>query len=537
MLPAYLVDSLEQIGRKDDLVEVIMDLGRVPTARYNDSAHSERILDEHEITHEDLQYVVTKIGVFDADNRAGLERTLHRISAIRNRRGEIVGLTCRIGRAVYGTIDIIRDIIESGQSVLILGAPGVGKTTMLREAARVLAEAKRVVIVDTSNEIGGDGDVPHPAVGRARRMQVAKPTLQHEVMIEAVENHNPEVIVIDEIGRELEAQAARTIAERGVQLIGTAHGQTLDNLLLNPTLSDLIGGIESVTLSDEEARRRGTQKVVLERRSPPTFDVLVELQTRHRLVLHEDVATAVDARLRGRPLPIEVRYRNAEGEVVIETQQPLTNDFDRNGGRNGNGHVSQPDRSNGPRRAEPRIGQQEQSQPLYTGRGEAAAAADESNMLRPPLHLYAYGVARNRLLQAAKRMRLPVLVDEDFEHARAIVTLKNYYRRRPKLIIDAERRGIPVHVLRANTLTQMEDFLADVFGLEPPDADPFAEAIHETEAAIERIRSGARLVDLAPANSPVRRIQHDMAREAKLVSHSYGNEPRRYVRIFREATR
>ena len=252
VLPDYLVDSLEQIGRKDELIEVIMDLGRVPTARYSDS---EQTLVEREITHEELQHVVTKIGMFDADNRAGLERTLHRISAIRNRRGDIVGLTCRIGRAVYGTIDIAQDIIESGQSVLILGAPGVGKTTMLREAGRVLAEAKRVIIVDTSNEIGGDGDVPHPAIGRARRMQVAQPTLQHEVMIEAVENHNPEVIVIDEIGRELEAMAARTIAERGVQLIGTAHGQTLDNLLLNPTLSDLIGGIELVTLSDEEARR------------------------------------------------------------------------------------------------------------------------------------------------------------------------------------------------------------------------------------------------------------------------------------------
>src|SRR5579859_7281011 len=319
VLPAHLVDALEAIGRTDDLYEVIIDLGRVPTARYSDR---EVVLDEHEISHQDLQYVVSKIGVFDADNRAGIERTLHRISAIRNRRRDIVGLTCRIGRAVYGTIDILRDVIESGQSVLILGAPGVGKTTLLREAARVLADAKRVVIVDTSNEIGGDGDVPHPAVGRARRMQVAKPTLQHEVMIEAVENHNPEVIVIDEIGRELEAQAARTIAERGVQLIGTAHGQTLDNLLLNPTLSDLVGGIESVTLSDEEARRRGTQKVVLERRSPPTFDVLVELQTRHHLVVHEDVAAAVDARLRGRPLPVEVRYRDAEGEIVKEMDYP-----------------------------------------------------------------------------------------------------------------------------------------------------------------------------------------------------------------------
>src|SRR5215510_6041046 len=224
VLPDYLVDALEQINRKDDLVEVIMDLGRVPTARYNDG---ERVLDEREISHDEIQYVVAKIGMFDADNRGGLERTLHRISAIRNRRGEIVGLTCRIGRAVYGTIDIIQDIIESGRSVLILGAPGVGKTTMLREAARVLAESKRVVIVDTSNEIGGDGDIPHPAVGRARRMQVTTPNRQHEVMIEAVENHNPQVIVIDEIGRMQEAEAARTIAERGVQLIGTAHGQTL----------------------------------------------------------------------------------------------------------------------------------------------------------------------------------------------------------------------------------------------------------------------------------------------------------------------
>src|SRR5215813_7878817 len=320
VLPGYLVDSLEQINRKDDLVEVIMDLGRVPTARYSDG---EKILDEREISHEEIQYVVTKIGMFDADNRAGLERTLHRISAIRNRRGEIVGLTCRIGRAVYGTIDILQDIIESGQSVLILGAPGVGKTTMLREAARVLADNKRVVIVDTSNEIGGDGDVPHPAIGRARRMQVAKPTLQHEVMIEAVENHNPEVIVIDEIGRELEAQAARTIAERGVQLIGTAHGQTLDNLLLNPTLSDLIGGIESVTLSDEEARRRGTQKTVLERRAPPTFDVLIEIQHRDRFNVHHDVMLSVDMFLHGRETEPELRYRDGTGQIQIESPAPV----------------------------------------------------------------------------------------------------------------------------------------------------------------------------------------------------------------------
>jgi stage III sporulation protein SpoIIIAA len=315
VLPVSIARAVTDAQDSDNFLEVIMDLGRQPTARYVDR---EVVLRDQEITHEDIGYVVERIGDFDADNRAGLERTLHRISAIRNRRGQIVGLTCRVGRAVYGTTDIVKDLIESGQSLLLLGRPAVGKTTMLREAARILAETKRVVIVDTSNEIGGDGDVPHPAVGRARRMQVATPSLQHEVMIEAVENHNPEAIVIDEIGRELEAAAARTIAERGVQLIGTAHGNTLENLLLNPTLSDLVGGIESVTLSDEEARRRGTQKTVLERRSSPTFDVLIEIQDRNRLAVHPDVAAAVDALLRGNPLPPEIRYRTADGKIQIE---------------------------------------------------------------------------------------------------------------------------------------------------------------------------------------------------------------------------
>src|SRR5512136_2116275 len=315
VLPPKVAQRLNVINRSDDLLEIILDLGRMPTARYVDR---EEMLSQVEVTHTDIDYVVGRISAFDTDNRAGMERTLHRIAAIRNRRGEIVGLTCRVGRAVYGTTDIIQDLIESGKSLLLLGRPGIGKTTMLREAARLLAEKKRVVIVDTSNEIGGDGDVAHPAVGRARRMQVPKPSLQHEVMIEAVENHNPEVIVIDEIGRELEAAAARTIAERGVQLIGTAHGNTLENLLLNPTLSDLVGGIESVTLSDEEARRRGTQKTVLERRAPPTFDVLIEIQAREQLAVHCDVAAAVDAFLRGRPRQPELRCRNEQGEIQIQ---------------------------------------------------------------------------------------------------------------------------------------------------------------------------------------------------------------------------
>ena len=311
-LPPEVVAAVHALPAKDDLIEVVLDLGRRPEARFPDS---EETLLEREVDEADIAYVVEHIGSFGDDNRAGIERTLHRISAIRNRNGKIVGLTCRIGRAVYGTIEIIDDFVETGKSILIMGRPGIGKTTMLREAARVLADdmGKRVVVVDTSNEIAGDGDIPHPAIGKARRMQVRTPSLQHEVMIEAVENHMPQVIVIDEIGTELEAQAARTIAERGVQLIGTAHGNTLDNLMLNPTLSDLIGGIQSVTLGDEEARRRRTQKSVLERKAPPTFDVIIEIQDRERVMVHSDVADTVDAMLRGDPVAPELRWRDEEG--------------------------------------------------------------------------------------------------------------------------------------------------------------------------------------------------------------------------------
>ncbi len=518
VLPEDIAQRLRELNRAQDLLEVILDLGRVPTARFTDG---EVTLLDREVRREDLDHVVERVGDFDADNRAGIERTLHRISAIRNRNGRVVGLTCRVGRAVYGTIDIIEDIIASGKSVLLLGRPGVGKTTMLREAARILAETKRVVIVDTSNEIAGDGDVPHPAIGRARRMQVREPSLQHEVMIEAVENHNPEVIVIDEIGRELEAVAARTIAERGVQLIGTAHGNTLENLLLNPTLSDLIGGIESVTLSDEEARRRGTQKTVLERRNAPTFDVLIEIQDRDRLAVHHDVAASVDAMLRGRPFQPELRWRDAEGQVHIEAS-PAPPTSERRG-------------EAGYRRQQPLS----PSMVRAAGDGHAATPAPATASAReralPPIRIYAYGVARNRLRNAAKRLGVPAILEDDLGQAEAMVTLRSYYRRRVKVIAEAEARRIPIYVLRANTVSQMESFLADLFDLNTVTGDPtLQQAVQEAQEAIQAVLNGARSMDLSPAPAAIRRIQHQMAREANLVSHSYGREPQRRVRIFRD---
>jgi stage III sporulation protein SpoIIIAA len=571
VLPSSIASAVTRVNNSDQLLEIVIDLGRHPVARF---VSGDTELSDAEVTHADIDYVVSRIGDFDADNRAGLERTLHRISAIRNRRSHIVGLTCRVGRAVYGTIDIIQDLVESGKNVLILGKPGIGKTTMLREAARILAENKRVIIVDTSNEIGGDGDVPHPAVGRARRMQVAQPSLQHEVMIEAVENHNPEVIVIDEIGRELEAAAARTIAERGVQLIGTAHGRTLENLLLNPTLSDLVGGIEAVTLSDEEARRRGTQKTVLERRSPPTFDVLIEIQERDKLAIQADVAAAVDALVRSSPLEPELRYRDENGAVKIEkapapqVRTPSLGQVSQQGFRrttqSGGMYAAEPPaqtrpatRTGQPRRQSPgeRLSTAERglAQLGYTPEfaeparfGDYAGAEDEetglpiqhaqSGLGLQPIRVYPYGVARNRLMQSAKRIGVPAIVVRELAEADALLTLRAYYRERQQTILEAEQRGLPIYVLRANTNSQIEQLLAELFNLaySPNANEDWDEANLQTQAAIQMVMNGERYVDLAPASPTVRRMQHELARQAQLTSHSFGKEPNRRVRIYRE---
>src|SRR6266571_2173968 len=483
-LPPHLNRAVKRLDHQGLLLEVVLDLGREPEARFPDH---EVILDDTPVTAEDLEFVATRVGSFGDDNRAGIERTLHRISAIRNRSGQIVGVTCRVGRAITGTIDIIKDMVIGGKSILLLGRPGIGKTTMLRECARLLADElrKRVVIVDTSNEIGGDGDIPHPGIGRARRMQVRTPMLQHAVMIEAVENHMPEVIVIDEIGTELEAIAARTIAERGVQLIATAHGQTIENLLVNPTLNDLLGGIQSVTLSDEEARRRGTQKSVLERKAPPTFDVLIEIQDRDRVAIHMPLAEIVDTALRGPMLTPKIRMRTRDGRVISNVD------------------------------ATPAVV------------AETPTATSSNNK---PLGIFPSGVSRHHVEQSISDLHLPVRVLGNLDGAGAVLTLKNHYRRRPDSLRQAESRGLPIHILKSNSVTQVRDALTRIYGVDKHD-EATTRALAEAAAAIKQVKTTLRPVEIAPQNAYLRRLQHQLVAENELSARSTGKEPQRRLRI------
>jgi len=648
-LPPEIVAAIHALENRQALIEVVMDLGRRPEARYPEG---EATLLEREVNEADIAYVVDHIGSFGDDNRAGIERTLHRISAIRNRNGKIVGLTCRIGRAVYGTIEIIADFVETGKSLLIMGRPGIGKTTMLREAARVLGDDldKRVVVVDTSNEIAGDGDIPHPAIGKARRMQVRTPSLQHEVMIEAVENHMPQVIVIDEIGTELEAQAARTIAERGVQLIGTAHGNTLDNLMLNPTLSDLIGGIQSVTLGDEEARRRRSQKSVLERKAPPTFDVVIEIQDRERVLVHGDVADTVDAMLRGDPVAPELRWRDEEGihrsqarprpspreQLAADrfsgligsgagwrTEPPWRGDAGYRGGYggadrgsagrpgfrpgtsgswrpgrggpsgapggSGNGGAGTAARLDAPFVAgdiadrgpvergsdagsppEPRardsrelsrqrewresatraigaLKAEEGTGPVNAAdleaddealmdRALATAVVEDGDGLRitssetlPTLRVLPQGISRKRLEQAIRELQLPVIVAREVDEADVVMTIRSEYKQKTPLVREAEERNLPIYVLKTNTIPQMQSSLTSIFALE---VDPREAALRETEEAIGVVMQRSEPIELSPQNAYIRRLQHQMAERANLVSRSRGREPYRRVRLY-----
>lgn len=486
-----------RLSSRDDLytlIEVVLDLGRPPEVRFPGDFE---FIDDQDVTRDDLAYVVSRLGAFGKDNRAGIERTLHRISAIRNRAGDIVGLTLRVGRAVYGTINIIRDIVEAGKSILLLGRPGVGKTTMLREVARVLADElrKRVVIVDTSNEIAGDGDVPHPGIGHARRMQVPQSDQQHAVMIEAVENHMPEVIVVDEIGTEQEAYASRTIAERGVQLVATAHGTNLSSLLQNPTLSDLVGGIQSVTLSDEEARRRGTQKSVLERAAPPSFDVVIEIQDKHTLVIHDNLAEVVDMALRGHEVRPEIRQRDAEGRVDVVQ------------------HSNRDTLLQEAPEAPPRF-------PV------------PPEMRLENARILPYCVSRNRLERAIQDLGLSARIVRNWEEADVILTLKGHERREARRLREKALQNVPVFVLRSNTVTQIEEALRHLFRV--PAADAEVVALREAEEAIQHVlENGARQVELRPQGPTIRRLQHMLAEKHPQVrTRSKGTEPRRRVLVY-----
>ena len=530
ILPQRVADNLRALENVDEILEVVLDLGRLPEARF---PSGDIALDDQDITRSDLDNVVERIGDFGADNRAGIERTLHRISAIRNRRGEVIGITCRVGRAVFGTIKIIEDLAFSGKNILLLGRPGVGKTTMLREMARVLSvEAhKRVIIVDTSNEIAGDGDVPHNAIGRSRRMQVATPAHQHGVMIEAVENHMPEVIVIDEMGTELEASAARTIAERGVQLIATAHGNTLDNLVMNPTLSDLVGGVHSVTLGDQEARYRGTQKTVLERKGPPTFDVVVEIQDWSRLAVHDGVAHVVDQWLRGYPVAPEVRWLDEEGQVNREKEPARPSEASL-----------APWRPNQPRRSDQsRQDNRPRQEQLGAAQFSQEPEAYDSEM---DLKIFLFGIGRDKLEAAGVEAGVPVQVANELRRADVVLTTKTHYRRGSQLVRTAESTGTPVYVLRKNTMPQVQEFLHTISkewrdngigsgGAGEDYKATLEQAMEEAEDAAQRVLSGEFSIQLAPQRSYVRRLQHMLGQRYNLASTSKGRDPARAVLFYK----
>ena len=553
VLPPGVANILHARDDLDQLLEVVLDLGRLPEARF---VSGDADLDQSPVTVDDLENVIERVGDFGEDNRAGIERTLHRISAIRNRRGEVIGITCRVGRAVFGTIKIIEDLAFSGKNILLLGRPGVGKTTMLREMARVLSQEakKRVIIVDTSNEIAGAGDVPHSAIGRSRRMQVPSPSRQHGIMIEAVENHMPETIVIDEMGTEQEASAARTIAERGVQLIATAHGNTLDNLIMNPTLSDLVGGIQTVTLGDQEARYRGTQKSVLERKGPPTFDVVVEIQGWDRLAVHDNVAQVVDQWLRGFPIAPEIRSLNEDGEVIRSQEQPRVSEVQPGSW--------QPDKRRVGRQAireadgQP-IQRQMMSQTIIDP--DVSAQEPEAVTKESEVRIFLFGVGRDKLEVATAETGIPVQIVNELRRADLVLTTKTHYRRGSQLVRIAETSGTPVCVLRKNTMPQLQEFLGTIIkewhgggkrqvDESSPDlgndnniplftsghaAPAMEKAMDEAEQAANRVLSGEQTVHLSPQRSYIRRLQHLLGQRYNVASVSQGREPERSVLFYR----
>ena len=495
IMPPHLSKVINELENRSDLIEIVLDLGREPEVRFSNKI---QYLDLPIVTMDDINYVVSRVGDFGKDSRAGIERTLHRISGIRNRKGTVIGLTCRVGRAIQGTVDVIRDLVESGRSILMMGIPGIGKTTKLREIARIISSemGKRVIIIDTSNEIAGDGDIPHPAIGRARRMQVDVPENQHSVMIEAVENHMPEVIIIDEIGTEAEALAARTIAERGVQLIGTAHGSSIENIIMNPTLNDLVGGIQSVTLGDEEARRRGTQKTVLERKAPPTFDLVVEIQDRYRLAVHIDVAEVVDQYLRGSLPTFEIRTVDENGVIKSfnQTAKKVEKDNDMN---------------------------------RLTGDHDSK-----------DIKIYPYAVSRSQLERIIKGLRLQARVTKTLEDADMIFVLKSYLKSNGKVIKWADAKQIPVHVVKTNNMYQIQKTLRTALQIDEEDGvfekfdEELEESLQEVNEAIDTLVHMSVPIELLPRELDVVKMQQNISGQNGYHSEIVGAEGEKRLRMY-----
>nr|UEQ11876.1 Hypothetical protein Ycf45 [Kumanoa mahlacensis] len=550
ILPLSIKKSLEHHRKRSNLIEIVMDLGRRPEARFPEGPE---YLSNKIITWYDLDYAIKRIGNFSGDNRAGIERTLHRISSIRNRQGNVVGLTCRVGRAVFGTINVIRDLLEKNESILLLGKPGVGKTTAIREIARVLADEmkKRVVIIDTSNEIAGDGDIPHPAIGRARRMQVARPELQHQVMIEAIENHMPQVIIIDEIGTELESLAARTIAERGVQLVGTAHGNYLDSLIKNPILSDLIGGIQYVTLGDDEAKRRGTQKSILERKAAPAFQIAIEIHERDSWVIHEKVDETIDQILQGSYGFTQKRTILSDGSIKIECKEVVQElNFHQNKSKNTNKTILNKDSMdyndgfNNDKLLnqvhDDRVNTFEKSLTVL----DASKSYYFSNKKNQVLAIYTYALSLQQIQSIIEMWHFPFSIVREINKADIILALRSNIKQNAKLRQIAHNKHLTIYTIHSNTLTQITRALKKIWDMHAVTKIKWAnlcadktleevEALNEVKWAIEKVIIPKRQpVELLYRLAKLRKIQHALVKFYKFKARSFGEEPCRRLRIY-----
>ena len=500
--------------KMDDVIEIVVDIGRAPEIRHADGKIE--YLGDENVTYEDIDYITSRVQEFTSDNRSGIPGTLHRISAIRNRQGKIVGLTCRIGRVVTGTISCIKDFCLQNKSILFLGRPGVGKTTKLREIARLMADElkKRVVIVDTSNEIAGDGDTPHPAVGHARRMQVRQPEYQKDIMIEAVENHTPEVIVVDEIGTEAEAQAARTIAERGVMLIATAHGNSLESLIKNPTLSDLVGGIQSVTLGDDEAKRRSSQKTVLEREKQPTFDIVIEILDRNTLAVYKDTSEAVDYILRGWPIRPELRkvdkaYEFSQAPTPVPARVP--NVIDKINALDNK--IEHPE-----------------SLKFSFSRQKYVEEVKKFKKI------YLYAVSRSIAEKVIERLDLNAEITRNLDDADIVIAHKNFIKGGAKVLSTAEENRIQIFYVKTNSMAQIQKVIKEALDIaELNEKQSFYDiterALDEAKAAIEKVLAGAKDIELTPQNQQIRKLQHELVEQHNLASKSVGEGENRHLRI------